>query len=397
MRITELMFNFDFTTLHSISSLLLSPVSLPKQSLSKWNSGGIWPPCLHSQVCSKASTPSQTRNWKKLVDSRPHTTAEPINWHTQTLGYWRKTPSRPHPPRKDARPRRLPESAERCSKGTKNGIDSTLQWLQTTPTPFGNRGVPCMPKTLLNLQLQKSSVSALRKMQNRTIRQKWKKSTWNLLRNIKIWMTLTRKIAIVMVTHLALTMFLMPWWHKCHDDISAEHFLNAPYNLFLILCALFNAMLRHSFVPRQFKHGTIVPIVKDHQGNLGDVGNYRGITISPIASTIFEHCLKIVFHKYLTTNALEFGFKSKSSTSHALYCLKESVNYYIRNGSRVFCTYLDASKAFDRLIHAGLFLKLLKRGVLKTFLDNHILVYRTRLSSEMGWQSQSMVLSKGRS
>ena len=71
------------------------------------------------------------------------------------------------------------------------------------------------------------------------------------------------------------------------DDISAEHFLNAPYNIFVVLCALFNAMLRHSFVPRQFKHGTIIPIVKDHQGNLGDVGNYRGITISPIASKFF--------------------------------------------------------------------------------------------------------------
>ena len=168
------------------------------------------------------------------------------------------------------------------------------------------------------------------------------------------------------------------------DDISAEHFLNAPYNIFVVLCALFNAMLRHSFVPRQFKHGTIIPIVKDHQGNLGDVGNYRGITISPIASQNFEHCLKIVFHGYLTTNALQFGFKSKSSTSHALYCLRESVDYYIRNGSRVFCTFLDASKAFDRLIHSGLFLKLLKRGVPKTFLDLIIFWY-TGLACRVKW------------
>ena len=99
------------------------------------------------------------------------------------------------------------------------------------------------------------------------------------------------------------------------DEISAEHFLNAPINVFIILRDLFNAMLRHSFVPKQFKLGTIIPLVKDHQGNLGEVNNYRGITISPIASQIFEHCLKIVLHKYLSTSSLQFCFKSKSSTS----------------------------------------------------------------------------------
>ena len=35
----------------------------------------------------------------------------------------------------------------------------------------------------------------------------------------------------------------------------------------------------------------------------------------------------------------------------------------------MFCAFLDASKAFDRLIHTGLFLKLLERKVPKIFLD----------------------------
>ena len=41
-------------------------------------------------------------------------------------------------------------------------------------------------------------------------------------------------------------------------------------------------------------------------------------------------------------------------------CLKETINYYTERGSNVyvFCSFLDASKAFDRLVHAGLFLKL---------------------------------------
>ena len=160
------------------------------------------------------------------------------------------------------------------------------------------------------------------------------------------------------------------------DEISAEHFLYAPYNVFRILHELFNEMLSHSFVPRQFRSGTIIPIVKDRHGNLGDINNYRGITISPIASKVFEHVLRVVFGKFLSSNPWQFGFKKKNSTLNALYCLKETADYYIQNGSRVFCAFLDASKAFDRLIHSGLFLKLLNKGVPKIFLDLIIFWYR---------------------
>ena len=110
-----------------------------------------------------------------------------------------------------------------------------------------------------------------------------------------------------------------------------------------------NAMLLHGHVPRQFQRGTIVPIVKDQHGDKGDMNNYRGITIEPIISKIFEHVLRIIFQPYLTTSSYQFGFKRKSSTSHAIYCLKETINHYTTNGSNVYCSFLDASKAFDRV------------------------------------------------
>ena len=153
------------------------------------------------------------------------------------------------------------------------------------------------------------------------------------------------------------------------DGISAEHLLNAPLNMLIRLTSLFNAMLKHSFVPKQFRLGFMVPIIKDHQGNSADVNNYRGITISPISSKLFEHVLKIVFFDFLSTSEHQYGFKKNSSTVHALHCLKQTVNYYVNNGSRVFCTFLDASKAFDRLVHSGLFLKLMERNVPLVFLD----------------------------
>ena len=162
---------------------------------------------------------------------------------------------------------------------------------------------------------------------------------------------------------------------KSFDDegVSAEHFFHAPLDLFVRLEKLFAAMMRHSYVPNQFKRGTIIPIVKDHHGDLGDRNNYRGITIASIMSKIFEHALRIVFGTYLSTSPNQFGFKKESSTSHALFCLKQSINYYTERGSDVYSSFLDASKAFDRLVHAGLFLKLMQQNIPLLFLD--VIVY----------------------
>jgi hypothetical protein len=41
--------------------------------------------------------------------------------------------------------------------------------------------------------------------------------------------------------------------------------------------------------------------------------------------------------------------------------LKETIAYYVRNQSSVFCTFLDASKAFDRVHYSKLFRLLFKR------------------------------------
>ena len=171
------------------------------------------------------------------------------------------------------------------------------------------------------------------------------------------------------------------------DMISVEHLHNAPLNLLNRIASLFNLMLRHSYVPRQFREGFIIPLVKDQQGNHADTGNYRGITISPIISKILEHVLKKHFMESLLTSPNQFGFKRKSSTVHALHCLRETVNYFVNNGSRVYCSFLDASKAFDRLVHSGLFLKLMDRRVPIIFL-NLIISWYSDLRCRVKWGEQ---------
>ena len=55
----------------------------------------------------------------------------------------------------------------------------------------------------------------------------------------------------------------------------------------------------------------------------------------------------------------QFGFKKSHSTGLCTYVLKSTVDYYIKNGSHVFCCFVDFTKAFDYVDYWLLFSKLL--------------------------------------
>ena len=74
------------------------------------------------------------------------------------------------------------------------------------------------------------------------------------------------------------------------------------------------------------------------------------------------------FGHYLTSSDLQFGYKRKHSPSHAVDVMKKSVNHFVKNGSRVFVTFMDCQKGFDKISHYGIFLKLVERRVPLCFL-----------------------------
>ena len=59
---------------------------------------------------------------------------------------------------------------------------------------------------------------------------------------------------------------------------------------------------------------------------------------------------------------LAIWLQNQSGCSHALFTFKETVRYFTMKGGKVYCAFLDASKAFDKVLHNGLFVKLLKRN-----------------------------------
>ena len=145
--------------------------------------------------------------------------------------------------------------------------------------------------------------------------------------------------------------------------IKAEHILHGSPQLTIHLHLLFNSMIQHGYVPSDFLRGVITPIIKDAEGDSSSLDNYRGITLSHTFSYLFEHAMLQKIDPCLLTDELQFGYKKKHSTSHAIYTVKRCVEYFCDHGSNVYASFLDCTKGFDRVSHDGLFIKLIRRNV----------------------------------
>jgi Reverse transcriptase (RNA-dependent DNA polymerase) len=148
-----------------------------------------------------------------------------------------------------------------------------------------------------------------------------------------------------------------------HDHLQAEHLTHAHPILYVILSKLFYCMLRLGYVPDDFGRGLLVPIQKDSsKRGVLSVEHFRGITISPVISKVFEHCILTVYKDYMYSSDRQFGFKKDISCAHSIFTVRKVIDYFVENDSTVNICCLDISKAFDRVNHYGLFVKLMKRG-----------------------------------
>ena len=88
---------------------------------------------------------------------------------------------------------------------------------------------------------------------------------------------------------------------------------------------------------------------------------YRPIAIATIVSKLYESTILYKCEDFLNTCDNQFGFKRKHGTEFCIYTLKEFIDYYKQRGTTIFVTFLDASKAFDKIDFWLLFQKLITK------------------------------------
>ena len=77
------------------------------------------------------------------------------------------------------------------------------------------------------------------------------------------------------------------------DNIMAENILIAHPAIITHLKNLFNLMIIHGYVPDKFGSAIIVPLVKKRNTDISQSSNYRGISLCPVISKVFEYIASV--------------------------------------------------------------------------------------------------------
>ena len=148
------------------------------------------------------------------------------------------------------------------------------------------------------------------------------------------------------------------------DNLTAEHLQQCHALLPGVLAKLFNLFVLTGYIPAGFGYSYTVPIPKQKVNVFSkahNVDDFRGISISPVISKVFEHCILDRFRRYFVTSDNQFSYKHRLGCTTVLHTVRCVVDHYINNGSTVNLCALDLSKAFDRLNHYCLYIKLMNK------------------------------------
>ena len=150
------------------------------------------------------------------------------------------------------------------------------------------------------------------------------------------------------------------------DKLTSEHLQLAHPIAIVTITRLFNLMISLNYVPDSFGRGLVIPIPKGNNKRQCDkLEDYRGITISPVISKVFEKCLLKFLNGYFATSDRQYGFKKGVGCTDAIYAVRRIVEHFTKNGATVNICTLDLTKAFDRLNNFILFDKLMNLNVPK--------------------------------
>ena len=95
------------------------------------------------------------------------------------------------------------------------------------------------------------------------------------------------------------------------DGLNSESLKCTDPLLCLLLSICYTCMFKHIYMPQSMINSIIVPSVKLKWCNLTDENNYRCITLSSIASKIFEHIILLRLDENLWTTDNQFGFSTQ--------------------------------------------------------------------------------------
>ena len=149
------------------------------------------------------------------------------------------------------------------------------------------------------------------------------------------------------------------------DKFLNEFFIHGNSELLTYLHSLFNKILDLEYFPESWSEGLIVPLHK--KGPLDNVNNFRGITLLSTLGKLFTRILNNRLTDWADEYAVyieaQAGFRAAMSTIDNIFVLHGIINHLINKGEKLFCAFVDFTKAFDYVVHDIIWYKLIRLGV----------------------------------
>ena len=130
--------------------------------------------------------------------------------------------------------------------------------------------------------------------------------------------------------------------------------------------AFFNLIFNSGVMPDSWLEGAIRPIYKN-KGDSKSPENYRPITILSCFGKLFTSILNARLNKFLDAhNILEENqavFRAGYSTMDHIFVLRALTEIAKTQKKKLFCSFIDFSKAFDSVWRVGLWKKRLASNI----------------------------------
>ena len=149
------------------------------------------------------------------------------------------------------------------------------------------------------------------------------------------------------------------------DGIPPKLLLEIVEQISTPLATVFNLALEEGVVPLEWKEANIIPLFK--KGSRSKSENYRPVSLTSVICKLLERLIKEHLVDFLVKNNLinpsQHGFLKARSCLTNILCFLEDVTKWVDEGSPVDIIYLDFKKAFDKVPHQRLLLKLKAHGI----------------------------------
>lgn len=146
-----------------------------------------------------------------------------------------------------------------------------------------------------------------------------------------------------------------------YDKINAKVLQALPKKGLVFLTIIFNAILRLSHYPSQWKYAKIIMVLKPNKPE-NVLSSYRPISLLPICSKLFERLFQNRLFPILEAlNVMpehQFGFRQNHGAAEQCHRVVKVIRDSLEN--KLYCAsiFLDVKQAFDRVWHDGLLFKI---------------------------------------